>query len=66
MRQLKHIFHIQNMNYLGIFFQFNSTALECLFNEALGFDIIDSGLDSPIVGRFAYNFYPTLKGTTCE
>ena len=44
------------------FFQFNSTALECLFNEALGFDIIDSGLDSPIVGRFADNSAPHLRG----
>ena len=44
------------------FFQFNSTALECLFNKVLGFDVIDSGLDSPIVGRFADSSAPHLRG----
>jgi len=44
------------------FFQFNSTALESMFNEALGFDVIDSGLDSPIVGRFADEAAPHLRG----
>ena len=44
------------------FFQFNSTALESMFNEALGFDIIDSGLDSPIIGRFANEAAPHLRG----
>jgi SAM-dependent methyltransferase len=44
------------------FFQFNSTALECMFNEALGFEVIDSGLDSPIVGRFADSAAPHLRG----
>ena len=44
------------------FFQFNSTALESMFNEALGFEVIDSGLDSPIVGRFADDAAPHLRG----
>lgn len=35
------------------FFQFNSRALEQLFHPRLGFRVIDSGLSSPIVGRFA-------------
>ncbi|QNJ27082.1 methyltransferase [Synechococcus sp. SYN20] len=46
------------------FFQFNSTALECMFNEVLGFDVIDSGLDSPIVGRFANEAAPNLRGNS--
>lgn len=44
------------------FFQFNSNALESMFNEALGFDVLDSGLDSPIVGRFANKAAPHLRG----
>jgi SAM-dependent methyltransferase len=35
------------------FFQFNSVALEILFNEKLGFEVIDSGMSSPMIGRFA-------------
>ena len=35
------------------FFQFNSRALEQLFHPRLGFKVLDSGLSSPIVGRFA-------------
>ena len=45
------------------FYQFNSNALEGLFNERLGFEIIDSGLDNPIVGRFAHEANPHLRGT---
>ena len=44
------------------FFQFNCTALESMFNQALGFEVIDSGLDSPIVGRFADQAAPHLRG----
>ena len=35
------------------FFQFNSNALEVLFCSELGYELIDSGLSSPIVGRFS-------------
>ena len=44
------------------FFQFNSHALECLFNKALGFEIVDSGLDTPMVARFANSASPYLVG----
>ena len=44
------------------FFQFNSTALTSLFNSQLGFEIVDHGLDSPIVGRFADECAPHLRG----
>lgn len=35
------------------FFQFNSRGLEQLFHPRLGFKVIDSGLSTPIIGRFA-------------
>lgn len=35
------------------FFQFNSRGLEQLFHPRLGFKVLDSGLSSPIIGRFA-------------
>ncbi len=44
------------------FFQFNSNALEILFCKELGFDVIDSGLDNPIVGRFSYYAADYLRG----
>lgn len=44
------------------FFQFNSRALELLFCPELGFEIIDSGLDSPIVGRFSHFSAEYLQG----
>jgi SAM-dependent methyltransferase len=44
------------------FFQFNSTALEVLFCEELGFSLVDSGLDSPIVGRFSRFAPKYLRG----
>ena len=44
------------------FFQFNANALEILFCEELGFETIDSGLDTPIVGRFAKNAADYLRG----
>jgi SAM-dependent methyltransferase len=37
------------------FFQFNSTGLEALFNEHLGFKTVESGKELPMVGRFAYD-----------
>lgn len=44
------------------FFQFNSQALEVLFCPELGFEVIDSGLDTPIVGRFSHFAHESLRG----
>jgi hypothetical protein len=44
------------------FFQFHSHALEVLFCRELGFDLIDSGLDNPIVGRFSNQSTEYLRG----
>jgi len=44
------------------FFQFNKMGLECLFNQCLGFEVIDAGLDNPIVGRFSKEAAPYLAG----
>ena len=44
------------------FFQFNSRALEVLFCTDLGFEIVDSGLDTPIVGRFSHYAAEYLSG----
>ena len=44
------------------FFQFNSHALEVMFCPELGFEIIDSGLDTPIVGRFSHYAAEYLSG----
>lgn len=44
------------------YFQFNSNALEVLFCEELGFQLIDSGLDTPIVGRFSQEAAAYLRG----
>jgi len=44
------------------YFQFNSHALEILFCKELGFDVIDSGLDTPIVARFAHDAPDYLRG----
>jgi hypothetical protein len=44
------------------FFQFNNRALETLFCPELGFEVIDSGLDSPIVGRFSHFAAEYLRG----
>lgn len=35
------------------FFQFSDMGLRALFNDALGFDLIDSGMSNPIAGYFA-------------
>lgn len=42
------------------FFQFNSRGLEVLFNRGLGFEVVDSGLSSPLVARFAKGAQPYL------
>ncbi len=44
------------------FFQFNSRALEVLFCPELGFEVVDSGLDTPIVGRFSHYAAEYLRG----
>lgn len=37
------------------FFQFSDMGLRALFNNALGFDLIESGMSNPISGYFAHN-----------
>lgn len=37
------------------FFQFSDMGLRALFNDALGFDLIESGLSNPMSGYFAHN-----------
>lgn len=37
------------------FFQFSDMGLRALFNEALGFDLIESGMSNPISGYFSHN-----------
>lgn len=44
------------------FFQFNANALEVMFCRELGFEVFDSGLDTPIVGRFSEASAPYLRG----
>ena len=46
------------------FFQFNANALEVLFSKELGFQILDSGLDTPMVGRFSSMAAPYLQRMT--
>ena len=45
------------------YFQFNSNALEILFCPEFGYELIDSGLDSPMIGRFSYDAAEYLRGT---
>lgn len=35
------------------FFQFNEHGLRCLFCPELGFEVLDSGMETPLVGRFS-------------
>jgi SAM-dependent methyltransferase len=42
------------------FFQFNSRGLEVLFNPGLGFEVVDAGLSSPLMARFAKGAQPYL------
>lgn len=44
------------------YFQFNSNALEVLFCRELGYELIDSGLDNPIIGRFTNEASQYLQG----
>jgi SAM-dependent methyltransferase len=44
------------------FFQFNAEALKVLFNAKLGFEILDSGMSNPIVGRFSIDASEYLVG----
>lgn len=37
------------------FFQFSDMGLRALFNESLGFDLIESGMSNPISGYFSHN-----------
>ena len=37
------------------FFQFSDVGLRVLFNDSLGFDLIDSGMSNPISGHFNHN-----------
>ena len=43
------------------FFQFSDMGLRALFNDALGFDLIESGMSNPISGYFAHNADSYLK-----
>ncbi len=43
------------------FFQFSDMGLRALFNDALGFDLVDSGMSNPISGYFAHNADAYLK-----
>ena len=43
------------------FFQFSDMGLRALFNDALGFDLIESGMSNPISGFFAHNADGYLK-----
>jgi SAM-dependent methyltransferase len=44
------------------FFQFNKNALEVLFNPGLGYELVDSGMDNPMVGRYAFDAPDHLRG----
>ena len=44
------------------YFQFNSNALEVLFCNELGFELIDSGLYNPILGEFTDEASEYLRG----
>ena len=48
------------------FFQFNSNALEVLFCEEMGFELVDSGLDNPIDGVFSNSASEYLAGQKVE
>ena len=37
------------------FFQFSDMGLRALFNDSLGFDLIESGMSNPVSGYFAHN-----------
>ena len=43
------------------FFQFSDMGLRVLFSESLGFEMIESGMSNPIVGRFSALASPELR-----
>lgn len=43
------------------FFQFSDMGLRALFNDALGFELIESGMSNPMAGYFAHNADRYLK-----
>lgn len=43
------------------FFQFSDMGLRALFNDAMGFELIESGMSNPMVGYFARNADPYLR-----
>lgn len=43
------------------FFQFSDQGLRVLFNHALGFDLVESGMSNPIAGYFAHDAHKSLR-----
>lgn len=43
------------------FFQFSEMGLRALFNEALGFELVDAGMSNPIAGYFTAEAEPYLR-----
>lgn len=43
------------------FFQFSDMGLRVLFNHALGFDLVESGMSNPIAGYFAHDAHNSLR-----
>ncbi len=43
------------------FFQFSDMGLRALFNDALGFDLIENGMSNPVSGYFAHDADDDLK-----
>jgi len=43
------------------FFQFSDMGLRALFNDQMGFDLIDSGMSNPIIGFYAFGSDPRLR-----
>ncbi|GAA6135228.1 hypothetical protein NBRC116188_20180 [Oceaniserpentilla sp. 4NH20-0058] len=54
------------------FFQFSDMGLRVLFSKSMGFECLDSGMSTPIVGRFSKNVLPKqlkfrpVKGLYCH
>jgi hypothetical protein len=46
------------------FFQFSDMGLRALFNSALGFDLVDSGMSNPMNGVYNHNAHELLRGKT--
>jgi len=43
------------------FYQFSDMGLRALFNDAMGFDLIESGLSNPMFGYFSHRAAPYLR-----